>query len=85
MRGELGRGLETEPEAGQVHSPGTFGLLLNLWGHSLGQQEQSYIESRTFGVVRKILPVGLCIEADTLIVNVYWAFTVAWAPLVPFL
>ena len=61
-KGAWGRGLETEPEAGQFHSPGTFGLLLNLWGHSLGQQEQPYRESRTFGVVRKTLPASYVLK-----------------------
>lgn len=49
-----------------VHSQGTLGSLLNLWGHSPGQQGQSCSESRRkLGVLRKILAV-LCITVDKL-------------------
>lgn len=68
-----------------VHPQGTLGSLLNLWGHSPGQQGQSCRESRRkLGVLRKILAV-LWIEVDKLAVNVSWAFTMGWAPPLTFI
>ena len=49
------RGLKSEPEAGASPLTGTWGSLLNLWGHSPGQQGQSCRDSpRKLAVLRKI-------------------------------